>query len=216
MFVGLEPVTVELTLFTDSLVVTGRVTTPHRRVTDILNLAEGPFLVLDQVTVDEHGTRGQMSSLPVAQVNLDTILFAIADSVIEPNPTTGGVKPAAALISVPPFSVAGNVHLLGDGDARAALAGHIRSIEVAKSLEAAKQLVHGLFAHPGAIGEHAGANAVRARKLQHRHVRQAQVVEACGVELRDEPSLNGLGRHAQQRSDEHVLRRDRAVGGTDS
>jgi hypothetical protein len=120
MFSQLEPVAVALTLFTDALVIEGRVTTNHRRVTDILNQADERFLVLDDVTIQEHGLRGQAVNVPFAQVNLDAILFATADSPIEPNPVMRVVKTAKrAVVSVPPFSVAGNVHLLvGEGDIR--------------------------------------------------------------------------------------------------
>jgi hypothetical protein len=117
------PATVELTLFTDALVIRGSLTTRHRRVTDILNLAEAPFLVLDGVTIEEHGPRGQPMTVSFAQVNLDTILFATADIPVEPDPILHIAKtPAKAVVVVPPFNVAGNVHLLiGAGDARDAL-----------------------------------------------------------------------------------------------
>jgi hypothetical protein len=123
MFAGLDPVTVELTLFTDALVIRGSVTTSYRRVTDILNRAEDPFLVLDAVTIEEYGARGQSLSLPFAQVNLDSVLFATADIPVEANPSMRVVKtPRKAMISVPPFSVAGNVHLLtGEGDPKEGL-----------------------------------------------------------------------------------------------
>jgi hypothetical protein len=117
MFNRLEPAAVELTLFTDALVIEGRVTTNYRRVTDILNQAEERFLVLEGVTIEEHGVRGQSVSVPFAQVNLDAILFATADSPVETNPAMRIVKTAErVVVSVPPFSVAGDVHLLvGDG-----------------------------------------------------------------------------------------------------
>jgi hypothetical protein len=123
MFAGIDPVTVELTLFTDALVIRGTVTTPYRRVTDILNQADEPFIVLDKVTIDDHGLRGQSQSVSFAQVNLDTVLFATADIPIEANPSMRVVKtPRKAVVSVPPFSVAGNVHLLvGEGDPKEGL-----------------------------------------------------------------------------------------------
>jgi len=123
MFAGLGPVTFELTLVTDALVIRGTITTNHRRITDILNRAEEPFLVLDGVTIEEHGMRGPAVHASFAQVNLEAVLFATADAPIEPNPSMRVVKtPRRAVISVPPFSVAGNVHLLvGEGDARAGL-----------------------------------------------------------------------------------------------
>jgi hypothetical protein len=117
---GLEPVTVDLTLYTDSLLVKGSVSTTHRRITDILNLAEPPFLVLEQVTIEELGLQSSSSTVPFAQLSLDAILFAVADLPVEPNPTMRVVKSAEqAVIAVPPFSVAGMVHLVvGDGDVR--------------------------------------------------------------------------------------------------
>jgi hypothetical protein len=117
---GLEPVTVDLTLYTDSLVVKGSVSTTHRRITDILNLTEPPFLVLEQVTVEELGLRTSSTTVPFAQLSLDAILFAVADLPVEANPAMRVVKTAEeAVVVVPPFSVAGNVHLVvGDGDVR--------------------------------------------------------------------------------------------------
>jgi hypothetical protein len=117
---GLEPVTVDLTLYTDSLVVKGSVSTTHRRITDILNLTEPPFLVLERVTVEELGLRTSSTSVPFAQLSLDAILFAVADLPVEPDPLLRVVKSAEqAVVVVPPFSVAGNVHLVvGDGDVR--------------------------------------------------------------------------------------------------
>jgi hypothetical protein len=47
-------------------------------------------------------------------------------------------------------------------------------------------LIHGLFAHARAFGEHAGANAIQTRELQDGHVRHAELVEAGGVEFRDD------------------------------
>src|SRR5512139_4050268 len=67
---------VELTLYTDALVTRGWLRTRQHRVTDILNLAEQPFLVLENVVVEELGDRGEPIRADVAQVNLDAVLFA--------------------------------------------------------------------------------------------------------------------------------------------
>lgn len=107
------------------------------------------------------------------------------------------------------FCVGGASALRHADNARAALVGRVGPDEIAETFEAPEQLIHGLLAHFGALGQQAGANAIRTRKLQHRHVRYAQFLEPGRVELRDDPALNGLGRHAQQRADEHVLRLDR-------
>ena len=52
MLMGGEMFTVPLTLYTDAFVVRGTIRTRQRRLTDILNLAEEPFLVITEATVD--------------------------------------------------------------------------------------------------------------------------------------------------------------------
>jgi hypothetical protein len=107
---------VELTLYTDALITRGSVRTRQHRVTDILNLAEEPFLILEDVTVDEFGERAQPVRAAYAQVNLDSVLFAVANTPIEPLPELRTPKEAqVAIISVPPFKVTGTMHLLPTG-----------------------------------------------------------------------------------------------------
>ncbi len=114
---------VELTLYTDALITRGWVQTRQRRVTDILNRAEAPFLILEDVTVEELGDRGQPIRADVAQVNLDSVLFAVADDVVEPSAELRTAKnPAQAIVSVPPFRITGTIHLLpGEPSLRDAL-----------------------------------------------------------------------------------------------
>jgi hypothetical protein len=76
---------VELALYTDSLIIRGWVTTRQQRVTDILNLSEQSSLILEDLTVEEIGDRGQPIRADIAQVNLDSILFAVADMPVEPS-----------------------------------------------------------------------------------------------------------------------------------
>ena len=47
----------EITLYTDALITHGLVRTRQHRVSDILNLSEDPFLILEDVTVEEFGQR---------------------------------------------------------------------------------------------------------------------------------------------------------------
>jgi hypothetical protein len=122
MFAGPEPSIVDLTLYTDALVIHGSVRTLQRRITDILSMAEPRFLVLEDLTIDEHGSRGRPTRAEYAQVNLDSVLFAIADVPVEPRAELRLAKtPERALISVPPFKVAGMIHLLYEEDIRLAL-----------------------------------------------------------------------------------------------
>lgn len=108
---------VQLALYTDSLVIRGWVTTRQQLVTDILNLSEQPFLILEDLTVEEIGDRGQPIRADIAQVNLDSILFAVAGVPVEPSgelPITR--KASDDIVSVPPYRITGTIHLLPGRD----------------------------------------------------------------------------------------------------
>jgi hypothetical protein len=117
MFAGFSDlVPVELTLYTDALVIKGSVRTRQRRVSDILNHAEDPFLILENVVVEEFGSRGSPVRSEYAQVNLESVLFAVADVPVEPSAELRTPKTQEeALLSVPPFTVVGTIHLLPTG-----------------------------------------------------------------------------------------------------
>jgi hypothetical protein len=117
MFSGIGALaTVELTLYTDALIVRGLIQTRQRRVSDILNQREEPYLVLEDVSVDEFGSRGQPIRAEFAQVNLDAVLFAVGDTPVEPLPELRTPKTREeALVSIPPFSVVGTIHLPPSG-----------------------------------------------------------------------------------------------------
>jgi hypothetical protein len=108
---------VELTLYTDSLVTRGLHRTRQHRVTDILNGAEQPFLILEEVEVRELGSSEAPRRAAFAQVNLASVLFAVADTPVEPVPELRAPKhPERALVSVPPFTIEGTIHLLPTDD----------------------------------------------------------------------------------------------------
>lgn len=112
----------QLTVYTDAYVVRGSIATRQRRVTDILNLAEEGFIVLEDALLEEFGHRSRGLSAPFAQVNLGAVLFAVADTLVEPVPELRTPKVTqSALISIPPFTVTGQVHLLAERDLRVAL-----------------------------------------------------------------------------------------------
>jgi hypothetical protein len=116
----LEPVS--LTLYTDAFVIRGQIRTRQRRLTDILNLAEDPFLVISDTVTDEYGSHGLAVKTDFAQVNLSAVLFAVADNMIEARPDLRTPKvPEMALISIPPFKITGRIHLLPERDLREAL-----------------------------------------------------------------------------------------------
>jgi hypothetical protein len=113
----------EITLYTDALITKGLVRTRQHRVTDILNLAEDPFLILEDVVVEEFGGRGDPIEAAFAQINLDAVLFAVATTPVEPVPELRTPKVREeAIVSIPPFRVTGTMHLLPtEGNLRAAL-----------------------------------------------------------------------------------------------
>lgn len=113
---------IQLTLYTDAFMIAGALETRQRRVTDILNQADDPFLVLADVTFDEFGTKGQTAKSDFAQINLASVLFAVAHDIVEPVPELRTPKQAEqALISVPPFKVTGRIHVLPERSLREAL-----------------------------------------------------------------------------------------------
>jgi hypothetical protein len=118
---GLPP-TVALTLYTDAFIIRGSLVTRQRRITDILNQAEDRFLVLGGVTSDEFGSRGETIRSEFAQVNLASVLFAVADTQVETPPELRTPKvPEEAVISVPPFKVTGQIHLMPEHNLSEAL-----------------------------------------------------------------------------------------------
>ena len=108
----------ELTLYTDSHLVTGQLRTRQRRITDVLNIAE-TFLVLDDVTFEELGSRRPAERAPYGRLNLDSVLFAVSFQQLPPSREFGRTMkvPTMAHVSVPPFRVEGTIYLPPNPDA---------------------------------------------------------------------------------------------------
>ena len=113
---------VPLTLYTEQLIVRGTIPTQQHRVTDILNQAGEPHLVLEEVTLEEYGSSEVPARAEFAQVTLSSILFAVSLTTVEPMRELRTPKVAErALISIPPFSIVGHVHLLPERSLRDSL-----------------------------------------------------------------------------------------------
>ena len=118
---GMESPT-RLTLYTDALIVQGMIRTRQRRITDILNAADDPYIVLEDVSTDEFGARATAIRSDYAQINLDAVLFAVSDAPVEPVAELRTPKaPELAMVSIPPFKITGSIHLLPHRDMREAL-----------------------------------------------------------------------------------------------
>ncbi|MFI5259549.1 MAG: hypothetical protein ACHQ01_08080 [Candidatus Limnocylindrales bacterium] len=114
MFERLEH-TLRLTLFTEAFVVQGTVRVIRPRLSDVLNDAEHEFVVLHDVVLNESGSTGSEVRAAFAQVNFGAILFVVADERLEPTPEMRVEKVAEpALISIPPFTLIGRIHLRPD------------------------------------------------------------------------------------------------------
>lgn len=119
---GSELQAVDLTLYTDTYVIRGELTTRYRRLSDLLNLNEDEFLVLSNATMDPLRGKTASYSAPYAQVNLAAVLFAVASDAIAAQPELRTPKVAeTTLVSIPPFSVTGRIHLLPEREIRDAL-----------------------------------------------------------------------------------------------
>ncbi len=113
---------VGLTLYTDAYVARGTILTRQRRVSDIVNGTEEGFIVLNDAVLEEFGHRSHSLTAAFAQINLSAVLFAVADAPVEAVPELRTPKVhQAALISIPPFKVVGQIHLLPERDLRSAL-----------------------------------------------------------------------------------------------
>ena len=114
-----EELRVAMTLYTDAYIVRGVLMTRQRRLSDVLNHAEDEFLVLSDALFEPFGRKGAQHSAPFAQVNLAAVLFAVAGETIAPLPELRTPKIAeTTLISIPPFSITGRIHLLPERDIR--------------------------------------------------------------------------------------------------
>ena len=112
-----------MTLYTEQYVVRGAIETHEHRVTDILNEADQPFLVLEAVSLEELGSSDAPTRAEFAQITLGSILFAVSLQAVEPARGLRTLKVAArAFVSIPPFRVIGTVHLLPERTLRDSLA----------------------------------------------------------------------------------------------
>lgn len=122
MFDATAPRALPLTLYTEQFVIRGTVETRQHRISDILNNTENPFLVLEDVALEEHGSADPPLRAEFAQVNLGSVLFAVALTTVEPMRELRTPKVAErALVSIPPFRVVGHIHLMPERNLRDAL-----------------------------------------------------------------------------------------------
>ena len=111
-----------LLVYTDSYRVRGLIRTRRRRLSDVLNEPDASFLVVEDVVFEEFGSGALIHRANYAQVNLSAVLFGVSNEPVDPQPELRQVKVSQkALISLPPFTIVGHIHLLPEPDLRVAL-----------------------------------------------------------------------------------------------
>jgi hypothetical protein len=112
--------TVELII--DGYRVTGELHSPGRprRLVDILNAVERPFIVVHEGELDDPAIdHDEPRRFEIVQVHLETILFAIprSDSHVHPDPYEIIEKvPVPSTVTVPGYELSGNIFLLPEMD----------------------------------------------------------------------------------------------------
>jgi hypothetical protein len=119
-----EPTRMDVRLYTDAYVVRGWISTYQRRLSDLLNAADPDFLVVEDVALEEFRTGDVIRQAPFAQINLNTVLFAVSEQAVESKPEFRIPKVREqALVIVPPFRITGHIHLPQAAELRHALMG---------------------------------------------------------------------------------------------
>ena len=119
-----EPTRMDVRLYTDSYVVRGSISTYQRRLSDLLNAADPDFLVVEDVALEEFRTGDLIRKAPFAQINLNTVIFAVSEHAVESKPEFRIPKVREkALVIVPPFRLTGHIHLPQQAELRSALMG---------------------------------------------------------------------------------------------
>lgn len=114
-----EVLEVELTVYTEALVVHGRVSLPARPLAETLGTLPDGILELDEATVEEHVSRARPITAPVVQLRTDAILLVLSQP---PLPVDGGGEAPTVLLASPPFDVAGRLPVMSaDAPLREAL-----------------------------------------------------------------------------------------------
>ncbi len=114
--------TLDLTLVTELVLITGTIETRLRRLTDVFNDADSAALVLNDATFMEVGSRRVLAQAPAAQVSLTEVLFAHTNGETD----SGGEQkmpkqPIKATLLVRPYTIEGEIYLPYESELKIAL-----------------------------------------------------------------------------------------------
>lgn len=102
------------------------------------------------------------------------------------------------------FSIGSGTFLSEPNNPSAPLVGGIGPNDISRSFEAPEQLIDSLLAHACAFGESSRPDAIRARILKYRHMRETQFLKTGRIQFVDDAAVDGLRGNAQQGANEHV------------
>jgi hypothetical protein len=113
-----------VTVYTDAYVVRGSVTAGQGSLADIFDSAEDDVVLLSDVTLDEYGSRTGAVRTEFAQINVATVLFAVAGTSRDAGEEVlTATAPDQILVSIPPFRIIGRLEGSGAGGLREAVQG---------------------------------------------------------------------------------------------
>ena len=114
-----------LTVATDSMMIQGKLTTRRTRLTDLLNDPNVDYLILNDPTFMELGSRRALAQGAVAQVRVSDVLFVHTTEKPESDGAMRMPKqPVEATLLLPPFTIKGTIFLPYESDLKIALAAY--------------------------------------------------------------------------------------------
>jgi hypothetical protein len=111
-----------VTVYTDACVVKGSVAAGQSSLAGIFDGAEDDVLLLSDVTMDEYGSRTGAVRAEFGQINVATVLFAVAGTARDAaEEVLTATAPDQVLVSLPPFRIIGRLEGSGERPLREAV-----------------------------------------------------------------------------------------------
>ena len=108
----------DVTIYTDAYVVKGSIEAGQGSLAGVFDGADDDVVMLSDVTMDEYGSRTGAVRAEFAQVNVATILFAVAGTARAGEEVLAASAPDQVLVSIPPFRIIGRIEGSGEGRLR--------------------------------------------------------------------------------------------------
>lgn len=111
-----------VTVYTDAYLVKGSLSAGQATLAAILNGAADDVILVSDVTIDEYGSRTGAVRAEFAQINVSTVLFAVAGTARDAGEEVlTATAPDQVLVSIPPFRIIGRLQGSGERPLREAV-----------------------------------------------------------------------------------------------